>query len=208
VIIIVRVPKPTILLRKEAEWRNALLQARTRVERERALERYNHRQVRMALEAMFDGKCAYCESKIKHVTFTHIEHYRPKSRFPEYAFDWDNLLLACGRCNEPPYKGDQFPDQTEGGPLINPCTDDPGDHFLFHYDPRIHVASVYGKTERGETTERLLGLNRADLRAYRSEQIRRLAYLKAKARTDAEAAQLLQEVLQDDAEYAAFARAL
>ena len=203
-----RTAKPAILAQKETEWKQDLLKAKTKAEREKALQRYNHSQIRDALDTMFHGKCAYCESKIKHISFSHIEHYRPQSKFPALAFDWGNLLLACGRCNQAPYKSDKFPETHEGGPLINPCDDDPDDHLAFHYEPRAGIASVYGKSARGVTTENLLGLNRPDLRKYRSTRVKVLAYLKARAASDTEAARLLQEAVQDDAEYAAFARSL
>ncbi len=41
------------------------------------------------------GICNYCEAN----EATDIEHIRPKSLFPEYAFDWKNYILACKTCN-------------------------------------------------------------------------------------------------------------
>lgn len=43
----------------------------------------------------FHGTCCYCEQN----EATDIEHIYPKSFFPEYAFHWENYLLACGTCN-------------------------------------------------------------------------------------------------------------
>jgi len=131
---VIRSPKPPILVSKEVQWVWDLRLASTSGEKKRALVRYRHRQVREALVRMFHGKCAYCESEIGHVSDAHIEHYRPKARFPHLTFDWDNLLLACGICNASRYKGDRFPEASEGGPLLNPCVDLPDNHFTFHYD--------------------------------------------------------------------------
>jgi uncharacterized protein (TIGR02646 family) len=203
-----RLSKPTILVQKETEWRDALLQASTVHEKERALTKYCHRQIQETLDRMFHGKCAYCESKIEHVSDAHIEHYRPKSRFPRLAFDWENLLLACGKCNSPAFKGNHFPEAGEDGPLLNPCIDDPESHLRFDYNSIAKLASVYGTTPRGVTTETLLGLNRPELRAYRSQQIQRLAFIAVRAQTDPEARQLLDEAQGDNSEYAAFARIL
>ena len=155
---------------------------------------------------MFHGKCAYCESKITHVDYGHIEHYRPKSKFPQLTFEWSNLLLACGMCNGTKYKGEHFPESQEGGLLVNPCKDMPTKHFTFDYDPTTQMASVYGSTVRGETTEKLLGLNRDELRRHRSKRVRQLYCLAKLAKTDKEAKVLLKEAIQADAEYAAFAR--
>jgi hypothetical protein len=117
-------------------------------------------------------------------------------------------LLACGVCNGSQHKSDHFPEADEGGPLVNPCEDDPEGHFDFHFDRETKLASVYGKTLRGATTETLLGLNRPELREYRSTRIRHLVALAVLAGSDPEAAELLDEAKQSDAEYAAFARTL
>ena len=194
--------------RKEQVWLDALLQAATKTLKEKAADKYRHSEIKTALDTLFHGKCAYCESKIKHVSDPHIEHYRPKSKFPHLTFAWDNLLLACGKCNSTQFKGDSFPEASEGGPYINPCTDNPEDHFQFVYDPRAKLASVYGITERGKITETDLGLNRAELRTHRSKQIQRLACLAQLARTDPDAQSLFDEAKKADAEYAAFARML
>jgi uncharacterized protein (TIGR02646 family) len=65
--------------------------------------------VRPALTAMFNGKCAYCESPVSGSSQTDIEHYRPKGGIsdradhPGYwwlAMDWTNLVLSCMHCNQ------------------------------------------------------------------------------------------------------------
>jgi uncharacterized protein (TIGR02646 family) len=196
---------------KADQWRAALLSAGTESKRVRAEAKYRHSEIKKALVGMFHGKCAYCESKITHIEYGHIEHFRPKRGIkgrPDLAFEWNNLLLACGVCNGAEHKSDHFPEANEGGPLVNPCEDDPEVHFQFHFDRQTKLASVYGKTGRGTTTEKLLGLNRTALREYRSTRICHLVVLAAHAAADPEAASLLDEAKQSTAEYAAFARAL
>jgi uncharacterized protein (TIGR02646 family) len=207
---IARSGEPAILRKKKPEWTQKLRVAVTRKEREKALHKYRHREVRRTLEEMFHGKCAYCESKILHVSYGHIEHFRPKSdpRFVDLVFEWSNLLLACGRCNGAENKGDRFPDAREGGPPVNPCDDDPEESFQFEYDASTRVASVYGKTPRGLLTVELLGLNRYHLRMRRSSFVKKLAYVASKSEDDSEARALLADATRDDAEYAAFARSL
>ncbi len=216
-----REPPPKALKKHGVRWKAALLAARKRLAQARpkgqasaaravalAQEKYRHAAVKETLVRMFHGKCAYCESKITHVEYGHIEHYRPKSLFPDLTFEWTNLLLACGVCNGGEHKGDRFPEAADNGPLVNPCDDDPAGHFEFRHDPGTGLASVYGVTPRGETTERLMGLNRTALRAVRSRDVQRLAALARFAQTDPEAAKLLDEAKRDDAPYAAFARVL
>lgn len=207
-IAIQRTDSPKILKKKKSEWTENLLSAQTKQQRCKAEIKYRHKEIKEALSAMFHGKCAYCESKISHVDYGYIEHYRPKSVFPGLTFEWTNLLLACGVCNGAGYKGDNFPEEEQDGPIVNPCDDDPALNFSFHYDPICRIASVYGTTPRGKTTEKLLGLNRHELRAYRSCQVAKLHVLAHYAATDIEAKMLFEEAIKDSAEYAAFARTL
>lgn len=70
---------------------------------------YRDPEVKEALVLLFEGKCAYCESRIVHITPGDIEHFRPKSEIQEAAQPrpgyywlascWDNLLLSCTHCN-------------------------------------------------------------------------------------------------------------
>ncbi len=137
--------------------------------------KYNKAYVRNTLKEMFHDKCAYCESKITHVTYPHIEHYRPKKKYPQYTFEWQNLLLACSICNGSAHKGDKFPlkDGNVDKPLLlNPCDDDPGQHLEFEQ------ARVVFLSERGQKTRNLLGLNRDELFDRRRELLHYLDYIR------------------------------
>lgn len=61
-----------------------------------------------------------------------IEHFRPKSR-PEWrplVFAWPNLLLCCTACGRK--KGDRFPVDDAGKPLlIDPTLEDPWHYLVF-----------------------------------------------------------------------------
>ena len=92
----------------------------------------------------------------------HIEHYRPKSKYPKLTFEWSNLGLACPKCNTK--KGDEF---DEACSIVNPYTDNPLDHFLFLGTMVIHKPD----DKRGELTELLLELNRPELMEARKERI-------------------------------------
>ena len=203
---VARSSKPAILERNKQTWTDALLRTATAAGKRNAEGKYRHPSIKDAIVAMFHGKCAYCESRISHIAYGHIEHFKPKSTFPELTFEWTNLLLSCPICNGPEYKGDCFPEASEGGPLINPCDDAPAEHFEFVFDPAVKLASVIGKTVRGQTTEKILGLNRADLREYRSKMVMTLYALSVYAVTDPAAQTLLEEACRDDGEYAAFIR--
>ena len=72
------------------------------------------RLIRQALSQDFGGICAYCERQCEPQTSSsnplnreEIEHFRPRSRFPDQSFVWLNLVYACQRCNRA--KGNNWP---------------------------------------------------------------------------------------------------
>lgn len=69
---------------------------------------YGHIQVRIALEKLFENKCAYCENFLEESGWN-VEHFRPKGRLAEIenhpgyywlTYDWNNLLPSCIPCNQ------------------------------------------------------------------------------------------------------------
>ncbi|MNB88336.1 hypothetical protein D3C75_353470 [compost metagenome] len=138
--------------------------------------------VRSALKQLFHNKCAYCESVITHISYPHVEHWRPKgcvagqanhNGYYWLASEWSNLLLACSVCNGQAYKGNHFPISRgsnyayrstenlgdEQPLLINPCEEtNPSRHFL--YQKR---GGMRGTTAKGRKSIAIYGLNRQDL---------------------------------------------
>jgi uncharacterized protein (TIGR02646 family) len=114
-------------------------------------------EIRLSLRAMASGveRCMYCEDS----EGTAIEHFWPKAGYPHRAFDWENYLLACSRCNSN-FKRDQFPLDPAGQPLLlNPVDEEPMDHLAFspstgRYEPW---------TDKGRSSEEVYGLNRETL---------------------------------------------
>ena len=78
------------------------------------------------LAQRFFRLCVYCEEVCK----GEVDHFHPKSRFPELVYEWTNWLLACTPCNRA--KGDKWPDTG----YVNPCADSPPDRpeVYFTYD--------------------------------------------------------------------------
>jgi len=211
-----RTPEPKVLTENKAHWKTNYLvavsayntnkSAQNKRIKEKAEGKYNYPQVKSALKYMCFGKCAYCESHIPHIGYGHIEHYKPKSKYPALCFEWDNLLLGCEICNGKEYKSDKFPLANEGNPFINPCDEAPNDFFEF--DPATGTSNIIPKNRRGETTEKELGLNRPDLVIHRSQVVRKLAYFALLAKDGNEDALAeLKRCMNNDQEYAAFARA-
>jgi uncharacterized protein (TIGR02646 family) len=220
---VARTKKPSILQKKAAEWTKNLLDLKQQIsladvatikhlkQKYKIAElKYQHESIKNTLigNDMFNGKCAYCESFILHIDYGHIEHYRPKSVYPELTFEWDNLLLACGVCNGKQFKGDKFPMIANSPAFINPCEDEPSKHFNFMFDEKLQKAFVYGITNRGERTEKEIGLNRPELIKYRSNQIKKLIYLALDYHANKIAKQLLDEACEPDKSFSAFAIAI
>lgn len=164
---------------------------------------YGHDDVKAALIAMQHEKCAFCEAKPLHVSDGDVEHFRPKGAVrqadaepmqrPGYywlAYDWQNLLFSCERCNRR-HKKNLFPladparrarshrDATAGeAPIfIDPSAEDPERHISF----REHVPIAVGGSARGEQTIEALGLRRPALNADREHHLERVKHLHAVA---------------------------
>jgi len=88
-----------------------------------------------------------------------LDHFRPKSRFPQLKNDFYNLYYACHPCNH--IKLDKWPSealQDEGIYLVDLCTSDFQDHFQENDD-----GAWQGITISGKYTIDILRLNRRHL---------------------------------------------
>lgn len=151
----------------------------------------------------FHDKCAFCESYLGHTESPHIEHYRPKSKYPELTFEWENWLSSCGRCNDK--KWAHFPLCDDIPCLIDPTTEDPEQHIEF-----VGYTPIY-KTEQGAETIRLIGLDRSPLEEERSRWLTYINTLllhciSSQQEIKKEARELLIWAMQDDAPYANMTR--
>ena len=145
---------------------------------------WGHKEIRSALADETERRCAYCEARVAHVAYEHVEHIKPKSLFPQLAHEWENLTTACPRCNA--YKGAYW-DALR--PALNPYVDQPHEHITFIGN----LASPCEGSERGEITLRVLRLNRLEL-AY-DRMVRLLAIFEVVLRWR-EATGALRDVLE------------
>lgn len=198
-------------------------------------EIYAHDTVKRALLAAQHDKCAFCESKITHISYGDVEHFRPKAGYrqnnsealstPGYywlAYEWDNLLLSCQLCNQR-YKKNLFPlvdpatratshhdDLTQETPLfIQPAADHPEQYISF----RREIPYAINDNARGESTIKSLGLDRTTLNERRLDRYEVLRHLYILIQLDpsapesVEAQAYLARVTLDSAEYANMAKA-
>ncbi|EJQ32368.1 TIGR02646 family protein [Bacillus toyonensis] len=149
-------------------------------------------ELKLALEDVFQGKCAYCESIIKNVnSYGRINHYRPSkgAYFNEYyspdhywwlKYEWSNLYYVCPLCNSKKHK--KFPILGKPAPIgavgsellsedpliLDPCSDIPENHLIYNENGEVH-----SKTRKGQYTISLLGLNREQLVDERKHSLQR-----------------------------------
>lgn len=122
--------------------------------------------------------CCYCEDG----SAEDIDHFFPKSGYPELTFAWCNYLYACASCNRA--KGtrfmmiDDYGDDIDNQPvagspkLINPRYENPMDFLQlefrdFNYEP-ISVLNKHDK-KRVDYTIVMLQLNRSRLQSKRKD---------------------------------------
>lgn len=184
---VTRTKKPDVLVQNAENWTNEYLNAKQVYDNSKTLEnkknfqniekRYNHNEVKTSLKKMFEKKCAFCESHIIHVDYGQIEHFMPKSKYPNLCFEWNNFLLSCSICNGKSNKGDKFPLDQEGGPFINPVDENPENYLKFEFDEITKTFLIFPKNDRAVTTIKELGLNRDDLVENRTIELSKIVYM-------------------------------
>ena len=105
-------------------------------------------------------RCMYCLDSHG----TDIEHFWPKTPYPERMFRWPNLLLCCTECGR--FKGDRFP-LSEGQPLlIDPTAEE--SWLYIDFDPTTgNVVARFDLdrndwSSKGQTTVEILQLDRRE----------------------------------------------
>lgn len=108
-------------------------------------------------------RCMYCVDSHS----TDIEHFWPKSPYPERMFLWVNLLLCCTECGR--FKGDRFPLAGEAPLLVDPTAEDPW--LYLDFDPitgNVVPCFDVGAADwapKGVTTVEVLQLDRREAMA-------------------------------------------
>jgi uncharacterized protein (TIGR02646 family) len=114
-------------------------------------------------------RCMFCGSS----EASQVEHFWPKSTYPEKAMTWDNFVWICGVCNQA--KGNRFPIFNGAPEAINPMDDDVWKFFSideFGFMAPIWDVAADDFDRRGKITEELIGLNRQAV-----QEARQLRYL-------------------------------
>lgn len=126
---IVKGNPPNILINKAGSWKQDLLNAIDNYGKYKTippdkkkflLSHYRCDEIKTALSDSSYGKCAFCESRPETSGNLEVEHFVPKSLYPEQTFEWDNLLPICRNCNQAKSDHDTMKD-----PILNPSKTDP-----------------------------------------------------------------------------------
>lgn len=78
------------------------------------------------LRVVFFSLCAFCEELCK----GEVDHFRPKSRFPELVYEWSNWLFSCHDCNHMKGRKGVW---TSGG-YVDPCAESRAEHPENYFD--------------------------------------------------------------------------
>lgn len=121
-------------------------------EKEKLSGNYNQPEVIDALKLIFNNKCYICENK--KITSYNIEHLRPhKDQNIDLKFDWNNLFLTCGHCNN--IKSSRYEN-------ILDCTEVDVDELIafrkdgnFAWDEHIEIKPIVNSLEVDETVDLL-----------------------------------------------------
>jgi len=133
----------------------------------------NKTAIRKELIKLSEKHCAYCNCILRVSEYTpHIEHYRPKQKFPNLEQIWHNLFASCPKCNE--YKGNKYPD-------VKPLKPDTLDYDFDYWfeinweNCKIKPNPLRDKNEqkRAKITIEWLGLNKGSRPTSRKEELDR-----------------------------------
>lgn len=122
----------------------------------------DHRVFRQYVREDFRATCGYClleEKWAAGLDNFELDHFRPKSLFPQLAMNFYNLYWSCHVCNR--VKHDQWPSpalQELGIGFVDFCVTS----FSVHFDEKS-TGEWHGKTPSARYTIDALRLNRPHL---------------------------------------------
>jgi uncharacterized protein (TIGR02646 family) len=115
------------------------------------------------IESMQGKRCAYCENSFSGLQ-RHIDHFRPRSRFPQDTFNWFNLFGSCSAqnsCGNHKDAGTNLQPNYNPDDLIKPDVDDPAEYLMFSSDgsvtPKAGLLPV--QIQKAQLTIDVFGLN-------------------------------------------------
>lgn len=118
------------------------------------------------------GLCAYSEINTEHYDLgSHIEHVKPKSRYPEKTFDYQNLILSAlsssdlktfdERDEKSTFGGHHKQSQYDETLFVSCLTDNSSDYFVYLLNGKVEPKNTLSEhdKDRAKYTIGLLNLN-------------------------------------------------
>lgn len=155
---------PKTLKKNGANWKYKLLKeihdakVENRKPEDKYFNYYKKDEITNVLKQMYNSNCCYCECKITEVSYPHIEHRKPKKKYPESCYEWKNLHLGCEICN-----GHKTKNYNVKYPILDSVLDEIELHLTYEIDSKTGVW-IKPISPRGRTTEKDADLNRDILR--------------------------------------------
>ena len=127
-----------------------------------------NQHLKQPLKDLTKNHCSFCDGfPMGKMSRNTIEHFRPKSKYPELSYCWTNLFIACDICQE---KNDNF-DKL----LLKPDALDYefSKYFIFDFlngeiKPNPKTSKI--AQERAKITIDIYGLNNDDKPIFRKEE--------------------------------------
>ena len=164
-----RLPIPPVLSRKQMEWQEKFEKRLATNPKSRPdPSKYGHRDIRQQLNSCSFYKCFYCESKLVGAP-REIDHYIEVSIDPSLAYEWTNLYLSCGNCNDK-LNHDAIP-VTDA---LNPCIDS-DEEIQKHITFETECICSQAGSEKGLKTIQKFKLDSASLDLKRSKWLNKIA---------------------------------
>lgn len=135
---------------------------------------YRHTSIKEKLFASSYNKCAFCEAKPGESGNIEVEHFKPKSLYPDFAFEWKNLLPVCRKCNDSKSNHD-----TVKEPIINPSIEDPENLFTYNY---LNIEAMDESDIIAERTIEVCNLNSERLYEVRAKLLHALCSFEKQAK--------------------------
>ena len=128
------------------------------------------------LSNRFFGKCGYCERRCDGpANAPTVDHFRPRSKFPELTYVWSNWVFACFRCND--IKANLWPDSG----YVDPCAIPPDERPETYFEVDVVTGEIIAKPSLSAADKRKaqntiddVGLNARDLLTLRKNRILQL----------------------------------
>jgi len=173
-----KIERPECLVKKSKDWTKKLIEKRKIKKNYWNWHRYNNKNVEHILienlSVLTNFCCSYCGiyPLMQNVGSRSIDHFKPKSKFPELAFEWTNLFVVCEDCQK--IKKDSYPQ-------IEPIKPDNLEYdfdYWFEINWKnnfIEPNKIRNDTEKNiaQTTIEWLGLNKGFRPKIRFEELKK-----------------------------------